>query len=269
MFEFASSLRESCYTLPEDDDFVIIIAARSTVIDVKTSHFPLWKEVKDFLPQDIQWIFCGSFSDRRCFAVECEKIPDPFCEFPIRRFLFEYPEKYQKALCRAKGLLSWLKQHRYCGCCKAKLEASSADSGLQCPECGAVYYPQLAPAVIVGITRNEGRELLLAHNRNFSGNIYSLIAGFVEAGESVEAAIHREVWEECGIRVKNLRYITSQMWPFPNSLMLAFQAEYDNGDAEADGMELSDLGWFTADNHPELPSPGSVAREVIDRIFNQ
>ena len=85
--------------------------------------------------------------------------------------------------------------------------------------------------MIVGITRNEGRELLLAHNRNFSGNIYSLIAGFVEAGESVEAASHREVWEECGIRVKNLRYITSQMWPFPYSLMLAFQAEYDSGDA--------------------------------------
>ena len=269
MFEFAPSLQESCHTLPEDDDFVIIFAARSTVIDSRTSLFPLWKDVRDFLEQDRSMIFCGNFSDRRCFAVECEKVPDFFSEFPIRQFLFEYPENFQKAICRAKGLLSWLKQHRYCGCCREKLEPSSTDSGLQCPVCHAVYYPQLAPAVIVGITRNEGRELLLAHNRNFSGNIYSLIAGFVEAGESVEAAIHREIFEECGIRVKNLRYVTSQMWPFPNSLMLAFQAEYDSGNAEADGVELSDLGWFTADDHPELPSPGSVAREVIDRIFNQ
>ena len=97
--------------------------------------------------------------------------------------------------------------------------------------------------------------------------MYSLIAGFVEAGESAEAAIHREIAEECGIQVKNLQYITSQVWPFPNSLMLAFTAEYASGTAKADGEELSDSGWFTAENHPELPSHGSVARTVIDLVF--
>ena len=97
--------------------------------------------------------------------------------------------------------------------------------------------------------------------------MYSLIAGFVEAGECAESACAREIMEECGISVKNIRYFTSQVWPFPNSLMLAFTAEYDSGTAEADGVELSDLGWYTAENHPELPSPGSVARKVIDSLW--
>jgi NAD+ diphosphatase len=196
------------------------------------------------------------------------ELPESLRQFSIRQFLFEYPESCQSALCRARELLAWRKLHRFCGACREKLIASDHDSGLICPACHAVYYPQLAPAVIVAITRNNGRELLLAHNRNFAGNMYSLIAGFVEAGESVEMAIHREIREETNLQVKNLRYITSQVWPFPNSLMLAFQAEYDSGEAMADGEELSDLGWFTADDHPELPSPGSVARYVIDQIFN-
>ena len=138
---------------------------------------------------------------------------------------------------------------------------------LVCPDCGLRYYPQLAPAVIVAVTRNSGSELLLAHNRGFEPGVYSLIAGFVEAGESVEAAVRRELREECGIAVRDIRYLTSQVWPFPNSLMLAFAAEYASGAARPDGEELSDLGWFTAADHPRLPGAGSVARRVIETIF--
>jgi NAD+ diphosphatase len=265
MFEFAANLKECCSVKPRDDDFVIILFSRSLVITDGT--FPLWKDIKNFLPSE-NVIFCGTLAGRRCFACECDSSLEYGTEFPVRQFLFEYPMEFQLPLCRAKNLLPWLKQHRFCGACRSELHPSENDSGLKCPECNAVYYPQISPAVIVGITRNNGRELLLAHNRNFAGNMYSLIAGFVEAGESAEAAVHREVWEECGIRVKNIRYVTSQMWPFPNSLMLAFQAEYDSGIAEADGLELSDLGWFTREYHPELPAHGSVARTVIDRIFN-
>ena len=265
MFEFSSSLCECCSVLPEDDDFIIILTARSLAFS--EGNFPLWKDVKTFLPCE-SVIFCGTWANRRYFACECESLTAIGAEYSIRQFLFEAPTEFQVPLCRAKNLLPWLKQHRFCGSCRCELQPSATDSGLKCPECNAVYYPQISPAVIVGITRNGGKELLLAHNRNFAGNMYSLIAGFVEAGESAEAAIHREVWEECGIRVKNLQYVTSQMWPFPNSLMLAFQAEYDSGIAEADGTELSDLGWFTRDSHPELPSHGSVARAVIDRIFS-
>ena len=265
MFEFPANLRECCSVLPDDDDFIIVIAARAVI--VADGVFPRWKELKTFLPPE-GVIYCGTLADRRCFACECDVLPEYGTEYPIRQFLVEFPDEFQLPLCRAKNLLPWLEQHRFCGSCRAELEPSANDSGLKCPACRAVYYPQISPAVIVGITRNNGKELLLAHNRNFAGNMYSLITGFVEAGESAEAAVHREVWEECGIRVKNLQYVTSQMWPFPNSLMLAFQAEYDSGIAEADGVELSDLGWFTRESHPELPAPGSVARTVINRIFN-
>ena len=274
MFEFAASLQECCSGTPMADDRVILLYQRQTVLSCAAGQgmFPFWREVHDIFPVVQRWFFIGEYDGCRYFAAEVPELPElpiSLKELQIRQFLFEYSEDYQMALCRAKGIIAWMQQHRYCGRCRAGLKPSANDSGLQCPDCNAVYYPQLAPAVIVGITRNNGKELLLAHNRNFAGNMYSLIAGFVEAGESVEAAVHREVWEECSIRIKNLKYITSQMWPFPNSLMLAFTAEYDSGTAEADGGELSDLGWFTVDEHPELPSPGSVARLVIDRIFNQ
>ena len=275
MFEFIRNLQDGENIQPENHDRVIVLHQRDMVLSFTgdSGSFPKWHEVKKIFPATGDMPLLGLLDGERCFALEAnglpEYLPGNLQKFPIRQFLFEYPENSQSALCRARELLAWRKLHRYCGACREKLIASDHDSGLICPACHAVYYPQLAPAVIVAVTRNSGREILLAHNRNFAGNMYSLIAGFVEAGENVEMAIHREIWEETNLRVKNLRYITSQVWPFPNSLMLAFQAEYDSGTAEPDGEELSDLGWFTAGDHPELPSPGSVARSVIDQIFNR
>ena len=271
MFEFLSDLYTGEAAGIAGSDRVILLKERSVAISSNIDGeavFPRWEEVSNCLPADTFFTMVGKRGNERFFAAEVDILPE-YCEpLTIRQFLFEYPEDWQMALCRAKNILNWRRQHRFCGGCKSLLEPSKKDSGLLCPACGNIYYPQISPAVIVAVTRNEGRELLLAHNRTFSGNVYSLIAGFVEAGESVEGAIHRELWEECSIRVKNLNYISSQMWPFPNSLMLAFHAEYDSGSAEADGEELSDLGWFTSADHPELPAPGSIARKVIDRFFN-
>lgn len=247
---------------------MILLTSRTVI--TAGNKLPVWREVAHLQSGMTETMFMGSIDGQRCFAAEFtgDAAGDgELQEIQIRQFLFEFPTSCQQALCRARVLLTWRRDHRFCGACRAILELSANDSGLVCPACGKVCYPQLSPAVIVGITRNDGRELLLAHNRRFAGNMYSLIAGFVEAGESLEDAIHREVWEECSIKVKNLRYVSSQVWPFPNSLMLAFTAEYESGCAEADGEELSDLGWFTAGNHPELPSPGSIARQVIDQIF--
>ena len=131
-----------------------------------------------------------------------------------------------------------------------------------CPACGMRYYPQLAPAVITAVLR-EGR-ILLAHNRNFQPGMYGLIAGFVEAGESAEDAVAREIREETGIEVGNIRYFSSQCWPFPNSLMLGYYADYVSGEARPDGIELESLGWFSAGNMPQIPPPGSIARRLIE-----
>ena len=272
MFEFIQQLALTGEGNPADNDPVIILCGKETVIfdNGETRRLPVWVEVKTFVAGADAPFRVGNLDGQNCFALESglpPVLPETLKQWPIRQFLFEFPESETAALCRARGLLSWRKQHRFCGCCRSELRASEHDSGLFCPACKSVYYPQLAPAVIVAITRNGGRELLLAHNRNFSGNIHSLIAGFVECGESLEAAVSREIWEECSIKVKNLQYVTSQFWPFPNSLMLAFIAEYESGEARPDGVELTGLGWFTADDHPELPAPGSVARAVIDRIF--
>lgn len=209
------------------------------------------------------------FSGSQCFAAaELEPVlPDPLpgglTAVPLRAAMAQSAADAREALCRAKKILSWLDLHRFCGRCRTELQDSETDSALFCPVCGARYFPQLAPAVIVAVTRNEGREILLAHNRNFEGNVHSLIAGFVEAGETVEQAVEREVLEETSIRVTNIRYLRSQPWPFPNSLMLAFRAEYLSGTAVPDGSELDSLGWFRPDALPPLPRQGSVAAAVI------
>ena len=107
-------------------------------------------------------------------------------------------------------------------------------------------------------------KILLAHNRNFTSGVFSLIAGFVESGESLEQAVAREIMEEVSIKVKNIRYYSSQPWPFPNSLMLGFVAEYDSGEVKPDGVELETAGWYSADDLPKLPDHGSIARKIID-----
>jgi len=197
-----------------------------------------------------------------CFAAETENIPENVDLIPLRSAVALLPEEDFFAACRAKELLHWRKQHQFCGRCGTPLAEPESDAALICPVCNEYYYPQIAPAVIVAIIR--GDQILLAHNKRFQGKIHGLIAGFVEAGESVEQAIHREIREETGITVKNLRYFSSQCWPFPNSLMLGFYAEYESGEAHPDGDEWETLGWFTADALPEIPPHGSIARKLID-----
>ncbi len=186
---------------------------------------------------------------------------------PARFVLATFPESASSALCRARELFFWRNLHRRCGRCGKKLIESTTDMALTCENCRARYYPQIAPAVIVLVTRTDkdgrGEQVLLGHNRNFSGKMYSLIAGFVEAGESAEDAVRRELREETGVEVKNITYQRSQHWSFPFSLMLGFRAEYASGDARGDGMELDDVRWFSRENMPIIPQPGSIAYRLL------
>lgn len=131
-----------------------------------------------------------------------------------------------------------------------------------CTNCGKEFWPQLSTAVIVLVQRGE--EVLLVHSRNFKTNFYGLIAGFVETGETLEEAAHREVLEETGIKIKNLRYFSSQPWPYPCGLMVGFFAEYDNGRLHLQKSELSKGHWFSKNNLPTIPEPLSIARIMID-----
>ncbi len=163
---------------------------------------------------------------------------------------------------QAYQLLNWSRKHQYCGVCGTKFKPMNPDKSKSCPKCNNLLFPQTSPAIIVAIIKDK--KILLAHNNNFPEGLYSIIAGFVELGENLEETVHREVQEEVGLKVKNIRYFNSQPWPFPNSLMLGFVADYDSGEIKTDGVEIAHADWFTPDNFPILPDEHSIARKIID-----
>jgi NAD+ diphosphatase len=166
-------------------------------------------------------------------------------------------------LLRAYHVAQWRRESAYCGSCGTKNTEAPDELARLCPSCGRREYPRIAPAVIT-IIINDRREALLAHNRKFAEGVYSLIAGFNEAGESLEATVAREIREEVGLEVKDIRYIASQPWPFPNSLMLGFTARHAAGEIRPDGEEIMDARWFTPQTLPKLPGSGSVSRYLIN-----
>jgi NAD+ diphosphatase len=150
--------------------------------------------------------------------------------------------------------------------CGTPTEARTNERALVCPACGQLNFPRIDPAVIVGILRDD--RLLLAHNRRFRGNMHSLIAGFVEVGETLEQCVAREIREEVGIDVDQIRYFGSQSWPFPSTIMLGFVARHAGGELCPDGDEIVSGDWFARDALPEIPGQGSISRRIIDAFVN-
>jgi NAD+ diphosphatase len=167
-------------------------------------------------------------------------------------------------LFRAFHIMQWRRESTHCGSCGALNGDAPSGVARLCPACGRTEFPRISPAVIVLIANDRG-QILLAHNAAFSNKVYSLIAGFVEAGESLEAAIRREIREEVNIDVDRIRYAASQPWPFPNSLMLGFTAAYAGGVLRPDGTEILDARWFSRESLPNLPGNGSIARRLIEQ----
>jgi len=163
---------------------------------------------------------------------------------------------------RAAQIVDWDRTHLFCSRCGTPLQARKTEWAKECPSCGQLHFPRLAPAIIVLIER--GDQLLLARSRHFLSGMYSVLAGFVEPGESLEEAVAREVREEVGIDVKDIKYFGSQPWPFPHSLMIGFTATYAGGEIRLDDSEIEDAGWFTVDHLPQLPGKISIARKLID-----
>jgi len=173
-----------------------------------------------------------------------------------------------EALCRASMLASWDYDHRFCGRCGTATLQDSAEAARYCPACGHRAYPRVSPAMIVRIVSDsqagfDGPRILLAHNRRFSENLYSCVAGFVESGENLERTVLREIEEEVGLKASPPRYLTSQAWPFPHSLMLGFETSA-HGTPVPDGDEITDARWFSPDSMPQIPPHGTIARVLID-----
>ena len=166
---------------------------------------------------------------------------------------------------RATQITDWYRDHQFCGRCGAQNEMDTKDRSMKCPVDGLTTYPRLSPAVIVLVEHPDGRALL-ATNVAWSGPnpMYSTLAGFVEPGESLEDCIHREIAEEVGVTVSNVRYFDSQPWPFPNSLMIGFFATYEAGDITPAADEIADAQWFSREDLPTIPPRASIARALID-----
>ena len=183
----------------------------------------------------------------------------------IRPFFLGQPAPGMSALSSAKETYHWLEKHKFCGNCGERLQPGHTERVLRCGSCGTCYYPKISPAVITAVL--NGKEILLAHNKNFPDGLYSLIAGFVDPGETAEEAVAREILEETGIQIENIRYAGSQHWPFPDSLMLGFLADFKSGEIRPDNDEITDARWFTAENLPVLPGKGSIARRLLESIY--
>jgi len=172
------------------------------------------------------------------------------------------PAEFWGMAARARQMLRWDQASRYCGACGTATEALNGEPAKECPACKTRDYPRITPAVMALVRR--GDEILLARSPHFRPGMYSALAGFIEAGETVEDCLHREVFEESGIRIKNLRWFASQPWPFPYSLMLAFHADYASGEITPQPGEIEDAGWYKIDNLPGLPAPVSIASRLIE-----
>ena len=209
--------------------------------------------------------YLGVLDDRPCFAAELPPgvdIPDGWIARGLRELFGLLEEEFIWVAGRANQLVDWNQSHLFCGRCGNSTEDKTDERAKICPQCGLINYPRLSPAIIVAVRKDD--QLLLAHNKRFRSGYYSVLAGFVEPGETLEDCVGREVYEEVNIKVKNIRYFGSQPWPFPNSLMVAFTAEYAGGTIKVNRDEIIDAAWFPAHNLPSIPPKITIARNLID-----
>lgn len=180
----------------------------------------------------------------------------------LRHLAGRMPDRQFAAAAFGLHLTRWGSGHHFCSRCGGVLQDRRQERARECAACGWVVYPVMSPAVIVAVTR--GDRLLLARARRFPGRMFSVLAGYVEPGESLEDCLRREVREEVGLAIRRLRYVASQPWAFSGALMVGFTAEYAGGRLQADGEEIVEAGWFAAGELPEIPAPFSLARRLID-----
>lgn len=186
---------------------------------------------------------------------------------PKRDLIASVDNSTQSIIVRGLQMLYWHEKHQRCGACGDILKDDAHKDEKVCISCAARYYPTVSPAIIVLI--RKGDEMLLSRSPHFPPGMYGLIAGYVEPGESAEGCIHREVLEEVGIEVNNIRYFGSQPWPTPSSLMLGFTADYVSGEITLQDDELEDAAWFSKDNLPRLPIKASIAAQMIESFLSR
>jgi NAD+ diphosphatase len=258
------------FRLPEriDENALWFLAGEQKLLirrDDDSYRVPMSIDLKEVDLVPLRPLFIGRLDGIQCYASEFSgtgTIPEGFVFKGITFLSRRIEDELFWIAGLANQIVYWEKSHRYCGRCGNTMEDKADERAKQCAKCGLVNYPRLSPAIIVAILKDN--KILLAHSERFPAEFYSVLAGFVEPGENLEECVRREIREEVGIDVKNIRYFGSQPWPFPDSLMIAFTAEYSGGEIKVDNSEILDAGWFLADNLPSIPPKISIARKLID-----
>jgi NAD+ diphosphatase len=236
----------------------LLVLETETTADVPQGLTPLRRQ------------FLGRLEGRACWSVELEsdvEPPDGMLFRPLRALYGRLGEQLFALAGRASQIVEWDRTHQFCGRCGTATAYAVDERAKSCPSCGLMSFPRLSPAVIVRVARDD--RILLARSPHFAAGMYSVLAGFVEPGESLEEAVAREIDEEVGISVADVRYFGSQPWPFPHSLMIGFTARYAGGEIRLETREIEDAGWFSTDRLPSLPGKLSIARRLIDSFVEE
>jgi NAD+ diphosphatase len=269
--------RESIYKryIPEstpnkentEDAYWFLFNSHKMLVKLQDNNvkIPFSKNLEEFNISPERSHHLGTFNGHPCYSGELENKTDTPNGMVFRdlRSLYELIDEDLYLLAgRASQIVNWDRTHQFCGQCGSPTVTKDDEMAKICPECGFISFTRLSPAVITAITK-EGKLLMALHTRT-PGDMYGLIAGFVEPGETLTEAVQRETMEEVGLTLKNIKYFASQPWPYPNSLMIAFTADYKSGEINVDGNEITDAKWFSADELPRIPSRMSIAGELID-----
>jgi len=262
------------HVAPDDADhgeawYFVFNAGELVIKSVQGTPEPITAE--DFRWFDMQVTskhFLGHYLNRPCFAVAATGQPaEGYQAVGLRGLLGRTAQSLFYLAGRAQQVLEWNETHQFCGRCGERMQDHTHDRAKECPACRLINYPRLSPSIIVLVTKGE--EMLLARNAAWPTNMYSTLAGFVEAGESIEQTVHREVFEEVGLKVTNLEYFGSQSWPFPNSLMLGFHADYAGGEIVCQDGEIADARWFTPGNLPQIPPKTAISGWLIQEFLDR
>jgi NAD+ diphosphatase len=248
----------------------LLVYPASASINQPAQTIPLSNQLIDFGLQPLRVQALGQLDGQPCYSAELpadSAIPAELVLVKLRELYGSLDDDLFAIAGRAIQIVEWDRTHQYCGSCATPTTQLPHERAKRCPNCGLVNYPRLSPAVIVLISRGE--EILLARAPRFPTGMYSILAGFVEPGESLEETVVREVREEVGIEITDLRYFGSQPWPYPNSLMIGFTATYASGELMLEPEEIVEAGWFSKYDLPLIPPKLSIARKLIDWFVAQ
>lgn len=251
-----------------DNDYILHFKDNKLMIKVsgEKAELPRKRELPEIY-RKVDATFLFTIDNTSCFIV-WDNITDHAGTFTYREMqFFRTVPQPEMAWISLVGfhLHHWYLEHAYCGKCGTKTAHKEDERAMYCPNCHALFFPKISPAIIVAIT--SGDKILLANNANFKFGWFSLIAGYVDVGETLEETVRREVKEEVGIDIRNIRYYTSQPWPLSGSLMVGFTAEADESQPiEIDHKEIVEAHWFKRGNLPEHPTNTSIAGEMIDKF---